>query len=93
MKNTWKRVLAVLLSLVFCAAFLNTAAFAKTTREDRDFDQGWKFHLGEASGAQGTTFDDSSWRNVNIPHDYSIEQEYTPKAQGESGYLPGGVGW
>ena len=33
--------------------------------------------LGDAGNAQEVSFDDSRWRSVNLPHDYSIEQEYS----------------
>lgn len=57
------------------------------------FDENWKFNLGDASGAQATVYNDSGWRSVNLPHDYSIEQDYTSAGEAESGYLPGGIGW
>ena len=55
----------------------------------------WAFHLGEASGAENPVFDDSKWRKLDVPHDWSIEQPYDPKMPGGSsvGYLPGGIGW
>lgn len=58
-----------------------------------DFDANWKFYLGDANGAEGINFDDSAWRTVSVPHDYSIEQEYTQSGEAESGYLLGGTGW
>lgn len=36
-----------------------------------DFNQHWKFNLGDAGGAQELDYDDSAWRDVNLPHDYS----------------------
>ena len=33
----------------------------------------WRFLKGEAKEAEAPGFDDSSWRKVNLPHDYSIE--------------------
>ena len=57
------------------------------------FDENWKFNLGEANGAEAPTYNDSAWRTVDLPHDYSIEQEYTTSGEAESGYLPGGTGW
>ena len=57
------------------------------------FDENWKFNLGNVSGAQAKVFDDSAWRTVNLPHDFSIEQDYTSSGEAESGYLPGGTGW
>ena len=62
-------------------------------KRSTDFNKNWKFNLGEVNGAQKLMFDDSSWKTVDIPHDYSIEQEYTTGGEGESGYLPGGIGW
>lgn len=55
--------------------------------------RGWKFILGEQSGAANPQFDDSAWRNVDLPHDYSIEQPFTSAGEAESGYLLGGIGW
>ncbi|WP_353065060.1 glycoside hydrolase family 2 TIM barrel-domain containing protein [Arcanobacterium hippocoleae] len=52
-----------------------------------------EIYLGEQSGAQNPQFDDSAWRNVDLPHDYSIERDYTQTGEAESGYLPGGIGW
>lgn len=58
-----------------------------------NFNENWKFYLGDASGAEEPGFNDSSWTQVNLPHDYSIEQDYTTSGEAESGYLPGGTGW
>ena len=59
------------------------------------FNMGWKFYLGDNSAASNQNFDDSAWENVNLPHDFSIIQEFTNRngAEGESGFLPGGTGW
>ena len=59
------------------------------------FDIGWKFHLGDASGAQAEEFDDSSWRALNVPHDWSIELPFSQSSAASSGggYLDGGIGW
>ncbi len=59
------------------------------------FDQGWKFHLGDVTGAQATTFDDSAWTSLDVPHDWSISLAFnqSSKAGGGGGYLDGGTGW
>ena len=57
------------------------------------FNENWKFKLGEASGASAEAFDDSSWTVVDLPHDYSIDQDYTKTGEAESAYKPGGIGW
>jgi beta-galactosidase len=59
------------------------------------FDAGWKFHMGDVTGAQATTFDDSSWTALDVPHDWSISLPFTQSspAGAGGGYLNGGVGW
>ena len=59
------------------------------------FDFGWKFFQGDAPGAQQPDFSDSSWRSLDLPHDWSIEGPFGEKepAGGPGGYLPTGIGW
>jgi beta-galactosidase len=37
------------------------------------FDTGWHFYLGNAEGAERPEFSDASWRALDLPHDWSIE--------------------
>lgn len=67
-------------------------SYTGTTRSE-NFNDNWKFYMGDAAGAESPAFNDSSWEQVNLPHDYSIEQEYTKTGEAESGYLLGGTGW
>lgn len=57
------------------------------------FNQDWRFFKGDPSGAESTDFNDSSWRALNLPHDWSIEGEFTVEGEAESGFLLGGTGW
>jgi beta-galactosidase len=59
------------------------------------FNDGWRFHLGDATNAQDAAFDDSRWRQLNLPHDWSIEGQFSEKAPAGTGggALPGGIGW
>jgi beta-galactosidase len=60
-----------------------------------NFNAGWKFNLGNVSGAQAAGFNDASWRSLNLPHDWSIElalNQNSPSGAG-GGYLDGGTGW
>ena len=63
------------------------------TQRTVSFNDNWKFNLGDASGAQAASFDDSSWQYVTLPHDYSIDQDYASNLEAESAYKPGGIGW
>ena len=54
----------------------------------------WKFELSDNPEFRNPGFDDSSWRTLNLPHDWSIEQSYTTENTAAStGFLPGGIGW
>jgi len=66
-----------------------------------NFDNDWAFHLGAAQGAEQTGFDDSKWRKIDLPHDWSIEDlkgthsPFNPDAisQVSGGFTTGGTGW
>lgn len=59
------------------------------------FNDGWKFCLGDTAIASNTNFDDSSWKELVLPHDWSIEQNFDKEAPAgnDGGYLPTGIGW
>jgi beta-galactosidase len=42
-------------------------------RPEQLFDYNWKFYSGDAAGAEKPSFNDSAWRDVDLPHDWSIE--------------------
>ena len=65
-------------------------------RIKQDFDESWRFHLGDIPGAENVNYaDTSSWRELNLPHDWSIEGKFNENNPGGNGggYLPGGIGW
>ena len=64
-------------------------------RSTVSFGKDWKFQLGDVPGAEAVGFADASWRKLNVPHDWSIEGEFSEKnpATPGGGALPGGIGW
>jgi beta-galactosidase len=48
---------------------------------------------GWAGGAGRASFDDSDWRTINVPHDWSVEGAFDPANHVDSGFLPRGIGW
>ena len=44
-----------------------------SARMVEDFDFDWRFSKGDFPTAAMPAFDDSGWRHVNVPHDWSIE--------------------
>ena len=88
MKNTK----FIIVSLII----LSISAVAKNTPRVQDFTENWKFTLSDsAMNASATGFDDNKWRTLNLPHDWSIESDFSkdfPASPG-GGALPGGLGW
>lgn len=61
-----------------------------------NFNEDWTFSLnpsGNDATLSAADFDDSAWRTLNLPHDWSIEQDFTNQVSSEIGHLPGGTGW
>lgn len=59
------------------------------------FDNDWKFFLGDNPSANAVGFDDTGWRNLDLPHDWSIEGAFDSNNPmgNDGGYLPAGIGW
>ena len=72
---------------------------------DQSFDRGWRFLRGEGS-FEAAAFDDSGWRPVDLPHDWSVEDLPGPATATRfgpfdkaavggtgTGFTVGGEGW
>lgn len=57
------------------------------------FNDGWLFSLTDGPAIARTSYDDSKWRKLMLPHDWSIEGQLSPSLASCTGYLPGGIGW
>ena len=70
-----------------------------------NFDEDWKFYLGKMEYAESESFDDSNWRCLDLPHDWSVEPisqsdslsvgPFSKKSAGgfATGQTVGGEGW
>ncbi len=57
---------------------------------DQSFDDGWRFLRGDAPGADRPAFDDTGWRTLDVPHDWSIEDlPAHPASTGEAALWTG----
>ena len=85
-------ILSVLVASIFFAC---DSESDKNPRNTVLFTDDWKFHLGDAEGAQAVDYDDRQWRELDLPHDWSIEGEFSKDhpATAGGGALPGGIGW
>ena len=70
------------------------------------FDEDWRFIKDNPSGAESPDYDDSKWRTLDLPHDWSIEDlpgqipdsiigPFSKAAIGKmgTGYTIGGTAW
>ena len=75
-------------------------------RSETLLEKDWKFHRGEVEGAFQCSYDDSSWQDVTVPHDWAIygpfsrdidlqpNDDNTAVMTGRTGGLPYvGCGW
>jgi beta-galactosidase len=76
----------------FCA-LLPVRLPAQNARVTEDFDANWLFNKGDFVSAMMPAFDDSNWRTLNVPHDWSIEGPFSADYGSGNGYAPGGIGW
>lgn len=88
------------LAMIFIFTFIQAKAQPQLKRNNL-FDFGWRFHLGGALGAEGLSFNDSQWRLVDLPHDWSIEDlpgttspfNIEAISQVNGGFTTGGTAW
>jgi len=97
MQNRYRRTGLVLVVFVGCLASI-AASSSEVFDEGRiveDFDNGWRFVRGDIQGAEVKEFDDSEWKELDLPHDWSIEGTFAKNNAGgkSGGYLPLGIGW
>lgn len=53
----------------------------------------WKFFKGNADGAFYRGYDDSAWKTVTVPHDWSVSEPFNEHNSSGTGYVAGGIGW
>lgn len=78
--------------LLAAVAQVAPAAAARWTTA---LDDGWRFTAAAVAGAEQPALDDSGWRQVTVPHDWSIEGPFsaTNRTGCAGAYLPAGIGW
>jgi beta-galactosidase len=85
----------IFISLLSFTVFGHCTGVGPKVRRTENFCQNWKFHLGDIKDAEKNELDDSNWRTLDLPHDWSIEGEFSKEnpATPGGGALPGGIGW
>ncbi|MGC3959506.1 MAG: glycoside hydrolase family 2 TIM barrel-domain containing protein [Verrucomicrobiota bacterium] len=81
-------------AVIVCFSWIQEVAMAVSPLA-WNCDSDWRFSRVDIAGAEKIGFDDSSWRKVEVPHDWSIEEPFakTNKTGGAGAWAAHGVGW
>ncbi|MGQ3055048.1 MAG: glycoside hydrolase family 2 TIM barrel-domain containing protein [Roseateles sp.] len=79
------------LPILITAALLASAALAQ--RQEQRLDSGWRFSKTDPGAAMQPAFDDSGWRAVRVPHDWSMDEPLRADLGSGNGYAAGGIAW
>ena len=93
MINSIKNVGVAVLAVTTMAAHAQTQG--DSPRQNILFDKSWAFEQSDVKGADKAAFDDSKWKVLDVPHDWSIlgqPNQNNPSGRG-GGYFPSGIGW
>ncbi|HEY3761724.1 MAG TPA: glycoside hydrolase family 2 TIM barrel-domain containing protein [Verrucomicrobiae bacterium] len=85
----------IILNIAAVLLFTLSLCRAGEPRTVTPFDSDWRFLKADATNADQTQFDDGSWQQLSVPHDWSIEGPFaqTNPAEGAGAFLPSGVVW
>lgn len=86
MKHLW------LCLCFFCCLGMKALAQVSFGAPDK-FNDDWCFILADDSTAMKPDYDDGRWRQLTLPHDWSVESAPSQELASCTGYLPGGIGW
>lgn len=72
-----------------------SSAFAQTSNQPLLFDYDWKFSLADQKEYSQPNYNDADWRQLDLPHDWSIEgkTDLNNPMKGAGGYFPAGIAW
>src|ERR1044072_4709872 len=90
-----KCINTLLTVLLLVCSFEGSAQTLTANSRIQTFDYNWKFALGDHTDARNNDFNDASWRNLTLPHDWSIQGKTgSLNTTGtDGGYFPAGTGW
>ena len=87
-----KRLLTLLVAIII---LMGCHEQTSNSRLVEDFNFDWCFMLGDKPQYATPEYNDSNWRQLHLPHDWSIEGEFNRAnpSTPAGGALPGGIGW
>ena len=90
----------LLTMLLLCLPLIGQAQSQVSFGHAEKLNDNWRFlridscwNVFESPDMRSPAYDDSRWRQVTLPHDWSVELPMSPDKGSCQGYLPGGIGW
>lgn len=94
MKQKFIYALFLVLTALWGSSCQSNSTLREINFKQEPFNESWKFAL-TSEDASASDFNDKNWRNLDLPHDWSIEgqiSETNPSGM-SGGFMPGGIGW
>ena len=96
----WKKFLKIKTAIIIMLISL-LCSFAVSAADNKersiDFNDSWKFIQSDVNSAESKNYNDSSWKTLNLPHDWSIGLNFNTNSRAAcgqtTGFLDGGTGW
>lgn len=94
----WKKFLKIKTAIIIMLISL-LCSFAVSAADNKersiDFNDSWKFIQSDVNSAESKNYNDSSWKTLNLPHDWSIGLNFNTNSRAgqTAGFLDGGTGW
>lgn len=74
------------------ASYVDKILTGTQARKINALKEDWRFHAGDVQQAFDPGFDDTTWRMLDVPHDYSVEAEFSEKNEANA-YVQSGIVW
>ena len=74
------------LFVIIAGTLAAVAAFGQNSKRT-EWNDGWLFCKGDDAAYSLAGFDDSSWRELSVPHDWGVESTFEQSLPGETGKL------
>ncbi|KXX70942.1 glycoside hydrolase family 2 TIM barrel-domain containing protein [Flammeovirga sp. SJP92] len=58
-----------------------------------NFNADWSFQLEDSAHFTLSNYSTDHWRKLNLPHDWTIEADFSKDLEGCTAFSPGGIGW
>ena len=93
MNSSFVKIFFLIFSAWLSNVFFSSAETTTSVRQKISFNNDWKFTLGDHSNYKDTSFVDTDWRKLDLPHDWSIESAADEQSGGYGGFFQVGTGW